>query len=82
MPPLFGAFVLLLCVIAASIPAGLVLAVPCNQIARRLGYSPVWFTALSLVPLFNFLFFFLVGVLVLLHILDRLNAIDATVKER
>jgi hypothetical protein len=81
MPPSFAILLLLFLVTAGSIPAGMLLAVPSNQIARRLGYSPKLFTVLSLIPLLNLLFFFVVAILVLLHILDKLNAIDETLRK-
>ena len=82
MPPTFGLLILLILLTAGSVPFGLLMAIPSYQIALRLGYSPTLFTILTLVPLVNLLFFFVVGILVLLHILDRLNAIDAVLKNR
>jgi hypothetical protein len=81
VPPWVGLFYLLVLVTAGSIPAGILLAIPSNQVAWRLGYSPRLFTALSLIPLLNLLFFFVVAMLVLLHILDKLNAIDAALRK-
>ena len=81
MPPTFAALLLFALLTLGSIPAGLLLAVPSNQIARRLGYNPQLFTILSLIPLANLLFFFVVAILVLLHILDKLNTIDETLKK-
>ena len=81
MPPTFGVFILLVLLTAASIPVGVLMAIPSNQIARRLGYSSTLFTVLSLIPLVNLLFFFILAVLTLLHILDRINAIDAALRE-
>jgi hypothetical protein len=72
-------FALFFMVTAASIGAGVMLAIPANLVARRLGQSPPLFTILALVPYVNFLFFFVVGVLIGLHVLDRLNAIHAAV---
>jgi hypothetical protein len=77
MGPLFaGLFLITL----ASIGAGVILAIPANLIARRINQSPTLFTILAVVPYLNFLFFFVLGVLLILHVLDRLNAIDAALK--
>ena len=81
MPLTFGLVIALTLLTAGSIPAGVLLAIPSNRIAHRLGYNPVLFTVLSLVPLINLLFFFVMSVLVLLHILDKLNAIEVAVRK-
>lgn len=72
-------FALAFLITAASIGAGVMLAIPANLVARRLGQSPTLFTILALIPYLNFLFFFVVAILIGLHILDRLNAIHAAV---
>ena len=77
MPPLFGLFVVLMLLTAGSIPLGMLLAIPSRLVARRLGQNPLLFTILALIPLVNLLFFFVLGVLVLLHILDKLDEISA-----
>lgn len=80
MPPWVGIFIGMILLTAGSIPAGILLAIPSNKIAGRIGQSPALFTVLALIPLLNLLFFFVMGILVLLHILDRLNAIEAALK--
>ena len=76
-----AAFGLVVFVTAATIGAGILLAIPANLVARRIDQNPALFTVLALVPYLNFLFFFVVAVLIGLHILDRLNAIHAAVTQ-
>lgn len=73
------AFAFAFLIVAVSIGAGVLLAIPAKLVARRLNQSPPLFTIMALVPVLNFLFFFVVAVLIGLHILDQLNAIHAAV---
>lgn len=45
------------------------------KIAGRVGRSPVLWAILSLIPLVNYFFWIYAGFVVVLHMLDRLNAI-------
>lgn len=49
------------------------------KVAGRIGRSPVLWAVLSLIPLVNYFFWIYAGFVVLLHVLDRLNAIGAKV---
>lgn len=75
------AFAMVVSVVAGSIGAGLALAIPANLVARRIDQNPALFTVLALIPCLNLLFFFVVAVLIGLHILDRLNAIHAAITQ-
>lgn len=75
-------FAIMVVVTFASVAGGLLLAIPANLVARRLGQNPLLFTALALVPFVNLAFFFVVAVWLVLHVLDRLDTIAAALKAR
>lgn len=45
------------------------------KLAGRVGHGPVLWAVLSLIPLVNYFFWIYAGFVVVLHMLDRLNAI-------
>jgi len=70
-----GTAVILILVLYLAIWIGMAIGMGC--IAARLKKSVVLWVILSLIPVYNFFFWYYVGFVVVLRMLDRLNQISA-----
>jgi hypothetical protein len=74
-PMMMGAFSFI--PLLAFILIAILFAIGFAKIAGRMGKSPVLWAVLSLVPVVNYFFWIYAMFVILLYVLDRLNAIGA-----